>query len=205
MYCTTCGKLFGEYDVHCSSCGKARVPISVVDQSDNRGGTNVNAGRDVHIGDQNRWDGRAKSVMGRDREKPVWPIDLLSAVSAVVSILSFLGAGQIPKLTIPFAIVALVSVAVAFVSFAASGDLKSHGAHVLPLGLGTLERAKNGSTWLTEPVAECPWCPEHRPGTMRVARAEHGPRWICSNSPEHSEGFDAVQMPNLHADAEGVA
>lgn len=205
MYCTTCGNLFGEHDVHCSSCGKARAPIPAVDQSGNHGGTNVNAVRDVHIGDQNRWDRRAKSVMGRDREKPIWPIDLLSAISAVISILSFVGAGQIPKLIIPFAIVALVSVAIAFAAFAASRDLKSHGAHVLPFGLGTLECAENGSTWLTEPIAECPWCPEHRPGIMHVARTENGTRWVCSNSPEHSGGFDAVQLPRLNADVEGAA
>lgn len=196
-YCSDCGDQYSQGAAFCSSCGTARFTPPTVDQRNNQGGTNMHAGRDILLGDQDRWDTRTRAVMDRDRKRPVWPVDWVSVISAIITIASFLGIGPLPGLAIPLGIVGLASGAIAYFTFIAGNDLRTHGSHVLPLGLGTLEPAKDGSTWLTEPVADCPWCPEHNPGTMHVTRTPNGPQWICSSTPNHQDGFDGTQMPPL--------
>lgn len=196
-YCSNCGNQYDAGAAYCSSCGNARFSSSAVDQSNNHGGTNLNVGGDAHFGDQDRWDTRTKMLIDRKGGRPVWPADWVSIASGVVTMASFLGIGVLPDLAIPFIVVGCAFGAVALVTFMAGNDLRTHGTHVLPFGRRALERAEDGSTWLTEPIAECPFCPEHRHGTMRVERTPAGPQWVCSNSPNHSCGFDGTQMPPI--------
>ncbi|WP_146008948.1 hypothetical protein [Zhihengliuella halotolerans] len=203
--CTNCGNADSEGAAYCSSCGQARVSSHIVDQSNNQNGFNVQAGGNVQIGDTDRWDTRPRALMDREHKRPVWPVDWVSTVSAIITIASFLGIGSLPDLTIPLGIVGVASGAVAFTTLSAAIDLRSYGSHVLPRGLGTLERADNGSTWLTEPIAQCPFCPEHKPGIMRVERTPNGPQWVCANTPNHRDGFDGTQMPPIFDDATEAA
>ncbi|MDP5226283.1 MULTISPECIES: hypothetical protein [Arthrobacter] len=196
-YCSTCRHPFSEGAAFCAFCGSARFEPPTVDQSNNRGGTNIQAGGDVHFGDQDRWDTRPRAVMDRRQQKKIWPVDLLSGVSGLITIVSFLGIGAIPNLTVPLVLLSLASAATAYFSLMTSNGLRTHGSHVLPLGIGTVERARDGSTWLTQPSAECPWCPEHNPGDMSVVSTPTGPQWVCSNTPNHRDGFDGTQLPPL--------
>ena len=169
-YCPTCQNPYSKGAPYCSSCGNSRYSAPAVDQSNNAGGTNMHAGRDIHLGDTERWDTRTKAVMDRDAKRPVWPADRISAISGIMTIASFLGIGWLPDLTAPLALFAMALGIVTLLAFAAGNDLRTYGTHVLPLRWGTLERAQDGSTWLTDPVAACPWCPKDRPARRALTQ-----------------------------------
>lgn len=199
-FCTDCGKTFSEEAAFCSSCGTARQSARSVDQSNNQGGTNVQAGRDVNIGNHEPWDTRPRTFMDRDHARQLWSVDAISIISGTITIASFLGSTQFSVLAIPLALAGVLFGTLAIGSFSVSNQLRIHKHHVLPLGFGTLERAEDHSTWLTHPTADCPWCPDHRPGQMHVRRTPDGPMWICENSPDHCDGFDSTQLPALTQD-----
>lgn len=198
-YCPTCESPYTPDAAFCASCGQPRFAQPSVDQSHNQAGTNIVAGGNVTLADDGRWDTRPTTTMGRSRQHRIWPTDLISIISAIITIASFLGvsAGPMPALLVPLIIVGIAAGLVAYLSFTASTDLRTHGYHVLPYDVGTLERDSDGTTWLTEPTAQCPLCPDHRPGTMHVARSPEGPNWVCKNTPAHVVGFDGSQLPLL--------
>lgn len=195
--CDNCSNTIDPKFPYCPYCSQEQAAPNSVNQNNNHGGTNVNAGRDINFGDDERWDTRTKLDMSRAGKRPVWPVDWVSAIAAIITIASFVGASQLPNLFFPLGAIALTAGAFAFAMYTASNDLRTRGAHVLPLGLGTLERGENGTTWLTEPTANCAFCPDHRSGTMHVSRTPNGPQWVCSNSTDHRIGFDGTQLPPL--------
>lgn len=198
-HCPTCENPYSQGAAFCASCGQPRFAQASIDQSHNQAGMNIVASGNVTLADDNRWDTRPTTAMNRIRQHRIWPTDWISSISAIITIASFLGvsAGPLPALQIPLIIVGIAAAAVAYLSFIASADLRTHGYHVLPFDAGTLERDANGSIWLTEPTAQCPLCPDHRPGTMHVARSPEGPKWVCKNTPAHFVGFDGSQLPLL--------
>ncbi|PPF44864.1 hypothetical protein C5B85_08985 [Pseudoclavibacter sp. AY1F1] len=136
--------------------------------------------------------------MDRSNQRRIWPADLVSAVSGTIAILSFFGASQLPSTFLwPLIAVAFGSTVVLYFAFAAGNDLRAHGSHVLPFGLGVLERTKDGANWLTEPVAACPLCPADKQSVMRVQRSIRGPVWVCGHTAQHEIGFDGAQLPQL--------
>lgn len=185
----------------CPDCGTPSVGMHAVG-SHNEGAVNagrdVHAGRDINITSRMGLPGRIEIPHDRDASRRILPPDVLSLISGLTTVGTLLLSTRLPSVpALLVGLVGLASLVIAVHLQAAKGHLLAEGFHVLPMGLGVLERGTGTGTWLTEPVSVCPFCPEHRASRMTVGGATDAPLWICSLSPKHQLEFDITQLPDL--------
>ncbi|AKU18221.1 zinc ribbon domain-containing protein [Luteipulveratus mongoliensis] len=200
-----CGTPLPDAARFCSGCGE---PVGIQpsnDQRYNEGGLNagrdISAGRDLIFQSQQRdpFD-RVEMPYGRTDAQQIMPPDLLSIISGVIGVGTFLFSVRLPS------VLAIVGILVggAGIMFSArlmraGRSLRDEGFDVLPFGLGLFERDSRGRVWWTTPISACPLCPEGKDSAMSVHGTTDRPSWICSLSSKHGVKFDITHMPELES------